>query len=130
MSKVKKTRVTKSEYKNIKLLQSAGLNRNKVATLTRRTHNTVDLIFKSNSMQDYKELGRKHWEKYNQQQKVNTPKKLASAETISEVIRQAKKTGGVVLTTHAAFVGFDDLYDFVKEASDHEVTVTFAPMGK
>ena len=47
-----------------------------------------------------------------------------------EVIRQAKERDAIVLTTHAAFVGFDDLYDFIKEASDNNVTVTFAPMGE
>lgn len=49
---------------------------------------------------------------------------------LTEVIRQAKVTGGLIITTHAAFTGFDDLYDFVKEASDNGVTVTFAPMVK
>lgn len=47
---------------------------------------------------------------------------------MSESIRQAKVTGAIIITTYAAFVGFDDLMDFLQEASDNGVTVTFAPM--
>jgi hypothetical protein len=54
---------------------------------------------------------------------------LVSANTISYVIQQAKAKGGLVVTTHSAFVGYNDVYDFIKEASDNEVTVTFAPIG-
>lgn len=48
---------------------------------------------------------------------------------MAESIRQAKVTGAIIITTHAAFIGFDDLYDFLKEASDEGITVTFAPMS-
>lgn len=47
-----------------------------------------------------------------------------------EAIRQAKITGAVLITTYAAFVGFDDLMEFLQKASKEEVTVTFAPIGK
>lgn len=33
-----------------------------------------------------------------------------------------------IFTTYAAFIGFDDLMDFLKEASDNGLAVIFAPM--
>jgi hypothetical protein len=49
---------------------------------------------------------------------------------MSESIRRSKLKDALIITTHAAFIGFDDLYDFLKEASDNDVTVTFVPMGE
>lgn len=48
----------------------------------------------------------------------------------SEAIRQAKTQDALLITTYAAFVDFDDLLGFLKEASDNGVTVTFAPMSE
>jgi hypothetical protein len=49
---------------------------------------------------------------------------------LSEAITQARAGGVDIITTYEAFMGFDDLYNFLKEASDNGVTVTFAPIGK
>ena len=56
--------------------------------------------------------------------------KYSEAIRQSKMIREAKKEKAIILTTYAAFVGFDDLLSFLKEASDNDVTVTFCPMGK
>lgn len=117
------THVTPKEFKSIKVLQRAGVNANQTSRATKRTYRTIANIFNSDTFQDYKKVASQHINK-------EPIKQLASTETLSEVIRQAKHTGGLIITTHAAFVGFEDVYDFVKEASDNAVTVTFAPMVK
>lgn len=48
---------------------------------------------------------------------------------MKDVLKKAKNQKAVVITTYAAFTGFDDLYDFLKEASDDGVEVTFVPFG-
>lgn len=40
----------------------------------------------------------------------------------------AKKEGGPVVTTYLSFVGYDDLFAFLEEASKEGVEVVFAPM--
>lgn len=123
------THISQQDFNSIKLLQKAGLSANQASKATKRTHRVVSNIFNSDTLEQYKELTSQYGKKTEPVEATQTVE-IAATETISEVIRQAKLKGAIVMTTHAAFVGFDDLYDFVKEASDNDVTVTFAPMGK
>lgn len=47
--------------------------------------------------------------------------------TVIEAIEEAKAKGVDILTTYDAFVGFDDLEEFLQQASETGVAVTFAP---
>lgn len=47
-----------------------------------------------------------------------------------EIIRQAEVTNSLILTTVDAFIDFDDILDFLKQASSKGITVTFAPKLK
>lgn len=124
------THISQQDFNSIKLLQRAGLSANQASKATKRTHRVVTNIYNSDTLNEYKDItAKQHIDK--KESKVVIPEsKLAATDMLHEVIRQAKAENGIVLTTYAAFTGFDDLYDFVKEASDNEVTVTFAPMGK
>jgi IS30 family transposase len=123
----KYTHITEDDYKSIKNLQKAGVNQHKTSRATKRAATTVGRIYETNSFEEYKELTT---ERNNSYRKDKQPVQLASTNAIFDVIKQAKAENGIILTTHTAFVGFDDMYDFIKEASDNEVTVTFAPMGR
>ncbi len=118
----KYTHVTEAEYKNIKFMQEKGITASKAAKIGSRNPATTYKVFKAGSYQEYKALS-------SYKKSRTAEESLASVNTISECIRQAKTTGGLIITTHAAFIGFDDLFSFVKEASDNEVTVTFAPIN-
>lgn len=117
----KYTSINEQDFKNVKLLQQANLRISEASRITGRSDGTIGKIYKVNSLEEYKERF------YGP--KTEEPK-LASTETLHQAIRQAKAKGAILMTTHAAFNGFDDLYDFVKEASDEGVTITFAPMNK
>lgn len=49
---------------------------------------------------------------------------------LSQALKLAKKEDSTIITTIEAFRGFDDLYDFLLEASTNETIVVFAPMGE
>ena len=55
----KYTRLTEKEFKQIKLLQEAGINSNKAAEITGRSGGTVWTIYHYPTFQEYKEANRK-----------------------------------------------------------------------
>lgn len=115
------SQINEENFKGIKKLQEAGLNQSEAMRATGRSSQTIANIYHADTLEDYKRLMRGN---------KLTKDDLVLPPMLNESIRQAKAKDAILLTTHAAFTGFDDMYDFVKEASDHEVTVTFAPMGK
>lgn len=120
----KYTHMTREEFNNIKKLQDAGISISNVSRVTKRSLSTISLIFKADTLEDYKKLV---YSKHQPGNRLSLP--LASAVAISEAIKRAKAEGGVVLTTCEA-IGRGNVQNFIEEASDNDVVVTFMPTGR